>query len=138
MSGTDRLAHVLGLQPEWANRLVTESTERGRRSLRRRHLARVAHLRTAQKIGRHKPSEWRLVLRLYGSACLRCGYHDSTKEHIRSVAVGGSDAIDNLQPLCGSCNSSKGTDTADYRWDGGEWLAVALWEADGEMEAGFH
>ena len=56
------------------------------------------------------------VFDLYGEKCLKCG---STKniqlDHIVPVKKGGSNEIDNLQPLCNVCNASKGTKIEDYR-----------------------
>ena len=41
--------------------------------------------------------------------CQRCGTHRNlTVDHKTPVAKGGTDDFDNLQTLCGSCNSSKG------------------------------
>lgn len=56
------------------------------------------------------------VFSRYGSACLKCGANDNIAlDHIKPVSKGGLDTIENLQPLCQSCNSSKGTQTIDYR-----------------------
>jgi 5-methylcytosine-specific restriction endonuclease McrA len=48
---------------------------------------------------------------------LCCGRPDVklTQDHVVPLARGGSNLIDNIQPLCASCNSSKGTQTIDYR-----------------------
>jgi hypothetical protein len=44
-----------------------------------------------------------------GHRCLRCGTTDKlTIDHKRPVARGGTNSADNLQTLCGPCNSSKG------------------------------
>lgn len=59
--------------------------------------------------------DWALVLEVYGSACLACGAPDVTIDHVIPVSKGGLNTIDNVQPLCGRCNSSKGTKTVDYR-----------------------
>jgi hypothetical protein len=41
--------------------------------------------------------------------CRRCGSHRGlTVDHITPVSKGGTDDLDNLQTLCGPCNSSKG------------------------------
>lgn len=57
---------------------------------------------------------------------MKCGATDDiVKDHIEPVYSGGSDAIDNLQPLCRTCNSAKGPDTTDYRpknWQE-QWLS---------------
>src|SRR5215210_523590 len=45
----------------------------------------------------------------YGNACLRCGDRDAllTPDHVIPLSLGGSNRIENIQPLCLSCNSWK-------------------------------
>ena len=41
--------------------------------------------------------------------CQHCGTHrDLTVDHVVPVSKGGTDDLDNLQTLCGTCNSRKG------------------------------
>ena len=52
----------------------------------------------------------------YGNICLCCGLERKlTADHVIPVKHLGSSNIDNIQPLCKSCNSGKGTKTIDYR-----------------------
>lgn len=54
----------------------------------------------------------------HGNYCLKCGNaYDLAIDHIISVKNGGSNEIDNLQPLCKSCNSGKGARNIDYRFN---------------------
>jgi len=56
------------------------------------------------------------VISTHGSACLSCGDEtDITMDHVKPIAIGGGNTVDNLQPLCRSCNSKKGTKEKDYR-----------------------
>ncbi len=49
------------------------------------------------------------VFRRYGTKCVRCpSEHNLTVDHIIPLAKGGTWEQDNLQPMCHSCNSSKG------------------------------
>jgi len=49
------------------------------------------------------------VFEKYGEQCVVCGSSvDLTMDHIIPVSKGGEDVIENLQPLCKSCNSKKG------------------------------
>lgn len=53
----------------------------------------------------------------YGAVCLRYGRGDVllTPDHVVPLALGGSNLISNIQPLCGACNSWKNVKVVDYR-----------------------
>lgn len=64
----------------------------------------------------HTRKEWLDLKRKHGFRCLACGSHkDITRDHVKPIKLGGTDHIDNIQPLCRSCNSSKGAKEIDYR-----------------------
>lgn len=51
-----------------------------------------------------------LVFEEHGEHCQECGTTESlTIDHVIPLRKGGTSDLDNLQPLCKSCNSSKGT-----------------------------
>lgn len=53
-----------------------------------------------------------------GYRCLRCGCdneHLLRADHVVPESKGGEASIENLQTLCHSCNSWKGTKTIDFR-----------------------
>lgn len=68
--------------------------------------------RRARKIGcggSHTPKEWQQIVIRFGPCCPACGKEGKpTKDHIVPLTRGGSDAAENLQPLCDSCNKRKG------------------------------
>ena len=52
----------------------------------------------------------------YGKKCLCCGSEKNISlDHIVPIKKGGKNTLDNLQPLCKSCNSKKGVKVIDYR-----------------------
>jgi 5-methylcytosine-specific restriction endonuclease McrA len=70
--------------------------------------------------GSHTLTEWQALKAQYSYRCLCCGKAEPliklTEDHVIPVTKGGSNAIDNLQPLCGPCNSAKGNRrSTDYR-----------------------
>lgn len=77
---------------------------------------RMREIREVFALSEHSREEWLAVLDEYGGKCLRCGTTDNvTKDHIQPISRGGSNDINNLQPLCGPCNSWKHTKTIDFR-----------------------
>ena len=56
-------------------------------------------------------TEWRraraLALRVYGDACVLCGDRATEVDHIVEVVNGGTNDIENLQPLCKACHKQK-------------------------------
>lgn len=79
------------------------------------HNKRVRYARERGAEGSYTSIEWAMLCRWFGNVCLRCGDTAITTDHVVSLEQGGSNYITNLQPLCGSCNSSKSNTTVDYR-----------------------
>lgn len=66
--------------------------------------------------GTHTAAEWRALRDWFGNMCVCCGATTKlSKDHVVPLVAGGSDAIENLQPLCKPCNNTKHTKTLDYR-----------------------
>jgi 5-methylcytosine-specific restriction endonuclease McrA len=60
--------------------------------------------------------QWELVKEAAGHCCVAC--HRALKlsmDHIIPLVKGGPHTIENIQPLCHSCNSRKNVKTHDYR-----------------------
>ena len=68
-------------------------------------------------IGKVKYSDWVDLCNKYENKCLCCGSKKDklTIDHVIPLILGGTNTIENIQPLCGSCNSKKGIKTTDYR-----------------------
>jgi uncharacterized protein YdaU (DUF1376 family) len=82
---------------------------------------RYARILDARTKGTHTDQEWAVMESVFGG-CVKCGVRNNdvigghcNKDHVISLRDGGSDAIENLQPLCKQCNSSKGASNIDYR-----------------------
>jgi 5-methylcytosine-specific restriction endonuclease McrA len=80
------------------------------------------HVRRARENGnggRFSAAQWRALKTMFANRCLRCGRSEPeiklTPDHIVPLSKGGRNDIDNIQPLCLTCNMSKGTTTIDYR-----------------------
>jgi len=75
--------------------------------------------------GQHTKQEWEDLKKHNYNKCAQCGikekelkkiwkhtnFNKLTKDHIIPISLGGTDFIDNIQPLCISCNSSKKNNT---------------------------
>ncbi len=82
----------------------------------------ASNRRRARKLlakGSHTEQEWQELKARYDYKCLCCGRQEPeiklTRDHIRPLIFGGSDSIDNIQPLCARCNSKKSLRHIDYR-----------------------
>lgn len=113
--------HYLEQMKDWAARHPEASREIKRRwnaanreSLRLRTQLRRARLATSE--GCFTEKEWRELCARYDHRCLCCGmWEPLTVDHVVPVSMGGSSYIENIQPLCGPCNSRKGAKAIDYR-----------------------
>jgi uncharacterized protein YdaU (DUF1376 family) len=106
-------AGTVGAAAKWGlDEYVAAADGESHRETRSRRLAR------ARSIGSHTKDEWDALLDVCGQFCPRCKSADNPgpcKDHIKPIYQGGSDSIENVQPLCRTCNSSKGSEAVDYR-----------------------
>jgi 5-methylcytosine-specific restriction endonuclease McrA len=83
--------------------------------LEHRYIRRL-RLDRSRSIATHTREQWEELLSSVGGVCPRCMQRRSVlcKDHIRPVYQGGSDGINNLQPLCTPCNQAKGPESIDW------------------------
>lgn len=98
-------AGYLGANSKWNSEAMQEAKRN-----------RSERLSEARKKGQHTKEQFQEMVNFFGGQCVKCGTEgDILKDHIIPIYQGGSDGIDNLQPLCKHCNSKKGVDSTDYR-----------------------
>ena len=80
----------------------------------RRHPKRISHLKARRyarekgAMGSHTLEEWNNLKIEFDNRCAFCRKKKLlTKDHIIPLSEGGTDYIDNIQPLCRNCNSKK-------------------------------
>lgn len=77
------------------------------------------HRRRARRLlngGTFTHQEFEALCVLYGNICLKCRKAAKlTPDHVIPLCKGGRNSIENLQPLCLTCNISKGQNSYDYR-----------------------
>lgn len=111
-----------------------ERSNRWRKNNRDKMNAQNHRRRTSQTQagGSYTAQEWQALCKQYSYACLRCGKQKPniklTADHVLPVALGGSSDIDNIQPLCLSCNSWKHDKYIDFRTKPGvlRWIQGKL------------
>lgn len=75
--------------------------------------------------GRISVKDYVSILEEYGQRCLKCGSENNiVLDHIVPLGEGGSNTVDNLQPLCYQCNHEKGVEIVDYR----NWRTPGLYK----------
>lgn len=104
-----RRKYLLDLNPNYDYSLDSK-TKAGNKRIRRERLKRFG--------GSHSVEEWEEVKSMYSYTCPACFRKEPeiklTRDHILSLSNGGSDDIENIQPLCVRCNSRKATKTIKY------------------------
>lgn len=99
-------------------RLKNDPGEHEKRKIRGRWFAHVRRARIRRHANplRISQTDWEALCERYGHKCLACGATDKlVADHIVPISRNGTNTIDNIQPLCRSCNAKKYANTVDYR-----------------------
>lgn len=107
--------------PAYRNGMINRRPWKGGLMKKPGHLSWLNHqyrIRRRGADGSHTLEEWNNLKAQFNWTCPRCLRREPeivlTKDHIRALSTGGSDNIENIQPMCRSCNSSKHTKTIRY------------------------
>jgi len=110
-----RIAHFSGKNSHFwkGGKMKDKKYQRWRKrqcEIKRRNLLKIA--------GSHTFGEWENLKKQYDFTCPCCNKQEPeiklTEDHIVPVSRGGSNNIENIQPLCVSCNSKKNTKIIYY------------------------
>ena len=105
----------------WAENNRDKMVDNTRRWQRKNPEETVAYAKSyrARKMGAegsHSSEQWKHCVMEYDMKCILCHKPGTylpnqpdtlTEDHVVALSNGGSDYIDNIQPMCGSCNSQK-------------------------------
>lgn len=98
---------------------VKETLRKYRKSHPEKRTEQFQNYRARKKFngGRVTAKEWKQILEKYDHKCLCCKRKNVklTMDHVVPLILGGAHTAENIQPLCHSCNSRKGTKAIDYR-----------------------
>ena len=74
-------------------------------------------LKQARARGTHTKDEWHQLVAEFDGVCVRCCGKELPleRDHIVPLYLGGSDAIQTIQPICARCNASKGPETTNWK-----------------------
>lgn len=106
--------HLIGKNsPNWKGGIYLNNPKEYKKSMG--HKRRTLKL---QAQGVFTPIEWEALKMKYRYMCLCCKKCEPevklTVDHIIPLSKGGTNDIENIQPLCGSCNSRKNTKIINY------------------------
>lgn len=91
------------------NRNKYLKTIKGKETINQRNHNRKSRLRGAK--GNHTLKQWNELKARYNYTCVHCNKKEPeiklTRDHIIPISKGGDNYIENIQPLCNSCNSRK-------------------------------
>lgn len=102
----------------YANQEKEKAKHREWKRNNRENSVKHTQLDKARKAGVEiEPYNFSIIREYYGNICLCCRRNNVklTVDHIVPISMGGGDIIQNIQPLCGSCNSKKSRKIIDYR-----------------------
>ena len=83
---------------------------------RRQVVAQNSRARRLGVKGQLREDDWVALCEKHNGICLRCkGKKPLCIDHIMPISRGGTNTIDNVQPLCHECNREKQDKYIDYR-----------------------
>ncbi len=112
------IAGKLGAKKRWAGHIRVSPLPTGKKrhtyTIEQKRFTNMRYrARKIQAEGSHTIGEWELLKKQYGYICPACGKIEPeiklTEDHIIPLSRGGSDYIENIQPLCVKCNTRKHT-----------------------------